>query len=163
MKPRDGLRMIKKKRNIFNNYEDGDIIDNLDWLSSRGRADSYTDYINKYERYFKSKSSEAIDMTSFIRNVLEIEDNILSPRFIKYLLDTQTLSVKRIISLDGLVDDYEVEFYRKPYLNENNVMVRPYQEFKTENGELNLVDEYQCIDDLGYHYDELKKAELKAV
>ena len=65
---------------------------------------------------------------------METEKGYKDLRFIKYLMDTQDFTIKKIVSVSGLVSNYKLSFYGEPILNENNIRVRPVREFKTVDG-----------------------------
>ena len=95
--------------------------------------------------------------------MLMTDEGVCNPRFVKYLIETQDFEIRKTLSGSGLVTNYEVSYYGEPYFNENDVKVRPYRKFKT-NDVIADQDEFNQIrDDIRYHYDNWRKLERDKV
>ena len=141
---------------------DDDLLDSLDWLSQRGRDDleALNHYGERMRGFFGDlrRARMARDIGLFIQQKLDVPVDYQRPGFIRYLMDRQTFTIKRIVWRDGEVD-YEIGYYGRPFENEDGVVVRPPREIKTIDGGLNDVDEHQCVDDLDYLYDKWRAIE----
>ena len=138
--------------------DENDWLDNLDWLSNRGR---YVKSLDPLKKLFGERVNEARNIGFFIEDVLLMEKECTNPRFINYLMEKQDFSIEKTISVSGLVSNYEIEYYGEPFFNENDVRVRPIRRFKTTDGEIgDLNKSEQIVRDIRYHYFNWKKLEL---
>ena len=135
--------------------------DNLDWLSSKEK-----NYIKTRLDVFGTRAYEARNLGFSLKDLpyLERDNGYTDVRFIKYLIDTQDFTIKKIVSVPGLVSNKEISYYGEPILNDNDIRHRPFREFKTVDGVIQDPDELnQCISDIRYHYDRWRKLELDKI
>ena len=79
-------------------------------------------------------------------------------------MDTQDFTIKKLVSVSGIVTNYEISYYGEPIMNKNYVLVRPVRDFKTVGGYIQDPDELnQCIKDMRYHYDRWRTLELDKI
>ena len=137
-----------------------DLLNSLDWLSNRDRVHIDIDYSDPLNKYFGNKVNEARNIGFFIEDVLLMNKGVTNPRFIKYLIETQDFTIKKTLSISGVLTNYEGSYYGESYVNENGVKVRLVRNFKTIDGVIENNEEFrQHINDIRYNYDNWKKLE----
>ena len=150
---------MKRKQFGGGSDESDPLDDNLDWLFNKGKKNIKT----RLDNVFGTRAYEARNLGFFLKDLsyLERDNGYTGVRFIKYLMDTQEFSIKKIVSVSGIVSNCEISYYGEPILNENDIRVRPVREFKTVDGVIqDPVELNQCISDIRYHYDRWRKLEL---
>ena len=121
----------EEKTDLGGGSDDNDLLDNIDWLSNRGRDVKHSDPLKKL---FRDRVNEARNIGSFIEDVLFMEKDCTNPRFVNYLMEKQDFTIKKTISVSGPVSNVEIEYYGEPFFNENDVRVRLVIRFKTTDG-----------------------------
>ena len=140
--------------------DDGDLLSGLDWLSQRGKDD--IEALNNYSKQMKGffgnvqRGKMARDIGLFIQHKLDVPGEYQRPGFIKHLMDRQTFTIRKIVWNDDDTGDYEIEYYGKPFENEDGTMIRPLREIKTIDGALEDMDEFEMANNLDHIYDEWK-------
>ena len=106
--------------------DENNLIDNIDWLSNRGREVIDVNHLDPLKKLFGNRSYEARNIGFFIKDVLLMEkEDCTNPRFINYLMEKQDFSIKKILSVSEILTNYEIEYYGEPFYNENDARVRP--------------------------------------
>lgn len=82
------------KETDFNGLDENDILNNLDWLSNRGREVIDINHMDSLKKLFGDRVNEARNIGFLFEDKLLLLQECANPRFIKYLVETKDFTIK---------------------------------------------------------------------
>ena len=145
--------------------DEDDMMNGMNWVQNKGKEIDVNEKSELLNRHFGKRIYEARNIGYFLEDVvLMTDESVSNPRFVKYLIETQDFEIRKTLNGSGSVTNYEVSYYGEPYFNENDVKVRPYRKFKTNDNVIADQDEFNQIrDDMRYHYDNCRKLDRNKI
>lgn len=94
----------REEETDFGGSDENDLLDNLDWLSNRGKEVIDINHMDPINRLFGDKVHQARNTGFLIRNVSLVDSNealeYFKPKFIKYLIKKRDFEIKKYYQQD---------------------------------------------------------------